>query len=247
MISLNGKTIEFTLFPDNASQVWKIPEDEFLTNSFVKWDFHHEGEFIRLAQLKDLLDSKACRVSLEITYLPYGRQDKEISNNTTFGLYTFARLLNSLNFDKVSIIDPHSSVALELIRKSKAFYPIEDVNRLVEDLNIDLLCYPDNGARFKYRPIYKHNHIYGHKIRDQLTGHITNYSVVGEVKDKKILIVDDICDGGATFLLLTKDLLVLGAKEVHLFVTHGIFSKGRKVLLNSGIKTINCYSNIKET
>jgi len=52
------------------------------------------------------------------------------------------------------------------------------------------------------------------------------------------MIVDDICDGGATFILLAKELYAAGAKEVNLFVTHGIFSKGLIPLYEAGIKRI---------
>lgn len=58
------------------------------------------------------------------------------------------------------------------------------------------------------------------------------------LNDKNILIVDDICDGGATFMLLTKDLYKRGAKSINLFVTHGIFSKGLKPLKEAGINRI---------
>jgi ribose-phosphate pyrophosphokinase len=43
----------------------------------------------------------------------------------------------------------------------------------------------------------------------------------------RCLIVDDICDGGATFVALARKLREAGAIEVSLFVTHGIFSKGK--------------------
>jgi phosphoribosylpyrophosphate synthetase len=61
---------------------------------------------------------------------------------------------------------------------------------------------------------------------------------VGDCKDKRVLIVDDICDGGKTFELLAKDLYNAGAEEVNLFVTHGLFSKGLIPLKLAGIKRI---------
>jgi ribose-phosphate pyrophosphokinase len=50
------------------------------------------------------------------------------------------------------------------------------------------------------------------------------------VNGKTVLIIDDICDGGKTFLELGKKLKELGAKSVLLHVTHGIFSKGRDAM-----------------
>ena len=80
--------------------------------------------------------------------------------------------------------------------------------------------------------------MYGEKVRDQLTGNIVRYKIVGEPVGKNVLIIDDICDGGMTFKLLAKDLLAAGAKSVVLFVTHGLFSKGLQTLKDSGIQRI---------
>lgn len=246
MIYLNGTPVPTTRFPDNTSQVWKIPENQFYVNptAKVRWDYSHEAEFLELAQLKALLDADERPATLEITYLPYGRQDKEVSNQATFGLLTFAKLLNSLNFNKVVIHDPHSSVALDLIENSKAVYPEDLICEMIHVGLFDIACYPDKGARTKYSEVYKDliggAHVYGEKVRDQLTGNITKYDLVGgeRVKGKKVMIIDDICDGGMTFKILAKDLLEAGATEVNLLVTHGIFSKGVRTLKEAGISRV---------
>jgi ribose-phosphate pyrophosphokinase len=91
----------------------------------------------------------------------------------------------------------------------------------------------------KYSKIYDDwPFIYGEKVRDQASGRITSYQVVGDAKGKRVLIIDDICDGGQTFMLLTRELLSAGASQVVLFVTHGIFSKGIRSLFDSGISQI---------
>lgn len=246
MLYLNDKPVQVTMFPDNTSQVWKLPADITVNDDnkydTVKWEFSHEGEFLQLAQLADLIE-KVYRHDwkLILPYLPYGRQDKNFSNEATFALRTFAYLLNSLGTFCVEILDPHSEVAIELIDNSVAVYPTDIVHKLVYSEDIDVLCYPDSGAVKKYSKMYSEcipvldGFIYGEKVRDQATGHITSYKLVGDPKDKNVLIVDDICDGGMTFKLLAKDLLEAGAKSVRLFVTHGIFSKGVRTLRESGI------------
>ena len=239
MISINGQKLETTYFPDGTTQVWKLSES-ILNKScaWVAWKFSSETEFLQLAQLKTLLDSRNIKTSLTLTYLPYGRQDKEVSNNSTFALHTFAKLLNSLEFSDVFCNDPHSEVASKLINNFYPVYPIDEVCRVAKLVESNTLCYPDKGAVSKYTKVFDFSYIYGEKVRDQSTGNILNYKLVGDPAGKNILIVDDICDGGMTFILLTKDLLVAGAKSVTLFVTHGIFSKGVKVLLNAGIQRI---------
>lgn len=244
MLSLNGQPVPITMFPDKTSQVWKLPEDILKYEDYaeIEWEFDHEGEIMQLAQLAHLLSYVTIYKTLTIKYLPYGRQDKEVSNNATFALRTFAMILNTMGMDKVIIEDPHSEIALQLIKNSEATYPIKLVETIAQSMNGEVvLCYPDKGAVTKYTEVYKslyRPHIYGEKVRDQLTGNILSYQVIGECVGKTVLIVDDICDGGATFKILAKDLLAAGAKEVNLFVTHGIFSRGVKTLFESGISRV---------
>jgi ribose-phosphate pyrophosphokinase len=241
MIYLDGVPVNITVFPDKTSQVWKVEGlDATKTRHAVRWDFESEEEIIRLAQLKDLLDSYGKTATLDIMYLPYGRQDKPISNEATFALRTFAKILNGMSFTFIWIYDPHSEEALRLINNSAPIYPISDVTTIASMENIDLLCYPDKGARTKYHELFGHKfaHIYGEKVREQSTGYITRYELIGSPKDKNVLIVDDIADAGATFKILAKDLLANGAKKVVLFVSHGIFSKGIDTLFESGIHKV---------
>lgn len=245
MIYLNGEPVNTTIFPDNTSQVWKLSERVLTQSNYahVVWEYSHEGEFMQLAQLKDLLDQYGLRATLRIKYLPYARQDKEITNSTTFALRTFSRLLNSLHFDEIIIMDPHSEVADMLIKNCEIRYPHDTLQKVVEIVKPSLVCYPDMGADAKYSYVYPYNAIFGSKVRNQETGYIEKYELVGDkenlnLRGNNILIVDDICDGGMTFKLLTKELKEAGAEEVNLFVTHGIFSKGLRTLRESGINRI---------
>lgn len=240
MILLNGQPVPITHFPDNTSQVWKLP-NELLFDSkefWIDWRFSHEGEIMHLAQLAHLL-SRVTRTPmyLLIRYLPYGRQDKSVQNHQTFALHTFAGIINSMGFDQIEIIDAHSSVATDLLVNAVSIQSTE-LSRIWNEGHYDLVCYPDKGANSKYSKEYDYPHVFGNKTRDQLTGHITGYELYGDVYGKRVLIVDDICDGGATFQILTKDLLANGAKEVALFVTHGIFSKGVRTLFDAGIARV---------
>lgn len=239
MIYLNGTKVTPTIFPDKTSQVWNLTSirTQSRDENIVKWVFENESEFMYLAQLAMLLSMEDIDYSLELPYLPYGRQDKEISNNTTFALRTFAYLLNELNFSQVVIRDAHSEVALELINYSRSYFMTETLNNLLN--NYTTVCFPDAGACDRYNEYFPdYNIVNGSKQRDQQTGYITSYSFKGDVKDRNILIIDDICDGGMTFIILAKSLLEAGANQVDLYVSHGIFSKGKQVLHDSGITNI---------
>lgn len=247
MITLDGTQIVPTLFPDGTKQVWKLNE-KLLTPvlpypkfpAYIKWTYENDGELLQLAQLKVLLDSLDRKTKLEIEYLPYGRQDKQVSNEATFGLHPFAKLLNTLKFDDITILDPHSPIAIQAIVGARAYYPTLLVEQVILDNGIDILCFPDHGAQEKYAKMYTGTpNVFANKIREASTGAILETKLNGSVKNQRVLIVDDICDGGATFTSLAKVLKENGANYVGLYVTHGIFSKGIQLLLEAGIDKVS--------
>lgn len=245
-----------TIFPDGTSQVWKLSEEILSWKKVViRWDFEKEEEFLWVAQLAHLLDKYCSNVTLEMPYLPYARQDKEISNESTFALSVFSKLLNTLPLKSVVVYDAHSKIASKLIVGLDDQFPQEKLFRFIKRGTTDFICYPDAGAKERYKNIicnvkqYIHSEICGEKTRDQSTGNITKYKVITDavadwttLKDKSILIVDDICDGGMTFIFLAKELRKMGVKEVNLYVTHGIFSKGIRCLRDAGINRIFTYN-----
>jgi len=237
MITLNGHRVTPTIFPDKTSQVWKLDKAAICEDgNRVRWEFENEGEFLQLAQLKTFLDLH-CKfdTSLELPYLPYARQDKEVTNETTFAFYTFAELLNHLNFSKVFVFDPHN---VELTKRliDRVDITMPDIGKIVKWAGDATPVYPDAGAAKRYVAITKA--LYCEKVRDQSTGEITGLKVKGKVQKKSYIIIDDICDGGRTFIEVAKKLYAAGAKEVHLYVSHGIFSKGLEPLRDAGIKRI---------
>ncbi len=245
MIYLNNVLITPTIFPDKTSQVWKLP-GELLADIQdagyyeVTWDFQSEAEFMHLAQLKHLLEElfPGLSAQLYLPYLPYARQDKDVSNKQTFALHTFSKLLNSLKFSEVIFFDCHSDIAIEQINFSGSLRPKKEILSYIDLLKADTICFPDIGAEQRYDLGHEISRICGNKILASETGLINHYDVIGDAKDKTVLIVDDICDGGMTFILLAKKLKEMHAKEIHLFVSHGPFTKGVQVLKDAGINRI---------
>jgi ribose-phosphate pyrophosphokinase len=239
VILLNGNEISPTIFPDNTSQVWNI--QEYLTpygRDVITFDFESEEEIFWLYQLAHLIHNQSSCAILKMDYLPYARQDKGVSDFTTFALYSFAKIINQMNFHEVHCVDPHSPVS-DIIRNLKVSYPLVEVMTAFK--GFDIACYPDKGAIDKYLPIYGLPSVCATKIRDQRTGEILTTTFNDNVLNKKILIIDDICDGGRTFIGLAKVLYNKGASSVGLFVTHGLFTKGIEVLKDAVISHIGYY------
>lgn len=247
MIKLNNSTINITIFPDKTSQCWKL-EDGLIKSDYNKiiWDFENESEFMHLAQLCTLLkNTTTSHIALDIPYFPYARQDKEISNESTFALRTFCKLLDSLEVNLIKTFDIHSSIAIEILKTPFInLTPEKEIASLIEDSYIDLIIYPDKGAKTRYNRLIGdiRSSIAFEKIRVQSTGIISGLKADNEAlleKSYNVLVVDDLCDGGMTFIKIAEYILKT-KKEVclTLYTSHGIYSRGTKVLFDSGYHKI---------
>lgn len=198
-------------------------------------------DIVELAQLKDALDNlpnKWYFPTLELMYLPYARADRRFVPGDSYGLAIFARLINALNFHRVYTFDVHSSVAKELIPNLINLDPIhhyDQVGPVIKHLGKKDLCLipPDKGARARYDfDSYNLPVLLAGKTRDEKTGALSGFYIEEAVKTyKKALIVDDICDGGGTFVGLAKEIHKHNPNIVlSLYVSHGIFSQGKEAL-----------------
>lgn len=183
-----------------------------------------------------LLACDTCRnmgyqgIRLDIRYLLGARMDRAIDATNPFTLQTIARIINSCGFSRVRILDAHSEVATKLIRNSVNVLPKIAVNQVLASLGDVDIVIPDKGATIRVNSLGVYVGHWMHqcfKERDPQTGKLTNFRVPTEgLKGRNCLIIDDICDGGGTFVGLAKELKAAGARNVFLFVTHGIFSRG---------------------
>ncbi|MCP5006663.1 MAG: ribose-phosphate pyrophosphokinase [Planctomycetes bacterium] len=185
-------------------------------------------------------------ITLSLHYVPYARQDRVCNVGESFSLKVFCDLINACGFDKVYITDPHSDVAPALLNN----VVIQEQHSLTQCIRekYDSIISPDGGAlkkAFKTAQYMKAEVIVASKVRDVSTGDIVKTEVHADIVPDKVLIVDDICDGGRTFIELAKVLRAKGAETVDLYVTHGIFSKGFEVfegLINTIYTTDSFYN-----
>lgn len=239
------RDLHVTIFPDKSSQVWQLDEKILEAGTkTITWYFESEAELFHMSQLVRLLRRSVQiedKITLVIPFLPYSRQDKIVSNNTTFARDVFLDYLSTLQVSQIVTYDVHSSFP----RYCNNWIVSKDVNAQVQKAlgacNADLVCFPDKGATTRgYEIRNSDNEIpsfHLDKIRNQTTGKIESLvcSLPLDLEDCNILIVDDICDGGRTFIDASKLLKEMGAKTVSLYVTHGILSQGLHPLFEGGI------------
>lgn len=244
--------IDHGVFPDGA--VWlkvtgELPAFAQLMRIRVA-AMRDMNDFMLLAQLVDAVRhvTDVAVSHLQLAWLPWARQDRHMVAGDSFALKVFANQLNTLNFDKVFILDPHSDAAAAAINNCVAIpqetclLQSETLCRAIAQGDLMLVA-PDAGALKKIHNVAKATGAKSYAIltkeRDVASGNLTGFALVaGEVAGKDLLIVDDLCDAGGTFIGSAQVLREAGARSVSLYVTHGIFSKGVDNLLNNGIDAI---------
>lgn len=185
----------------------------------------------------------APRFELEVPYLPYARQDRVCHPGEADSLSVIAALIGTAHFDSVMVWDVHNWNAT-----ASKWFPGILVNRCADVFvkriawesgrGSPVIVAPDEGAVERAELCAKALNtqvIYAEKDRDPDTGAITGITVItpqpNQFADKDFLIVDDICDGGRTFIELAKMLRPLTTGKIFLYVTHGIFSNGFNELM----------------
>lgn len=184
------------------------------------------------------------KVALCLPYMPYGRQDRPTAPGTAYSLWVFANILSVGKFDQIFTLDPHSS-------KTDRHIPnlhtpsLHALYSRITDKHISrkdgpyIIVAPDEGAMSRARTCstaMKNSGyditdvVYAKKVRDPATGQVTSIQLSGAELEPtdRVIVVDDICDGGRTFIELAKALGKVAHKT--LFVTHGLFSKGIDVV-----------------
>lgn len=212
-----------------------------------------------LVNLVDALRTRFgdCTMNLFMGYIPYARQDRVCNKGESLAIKNFTNIINSLNFSKVYVADPHSDVAPALIDNVR-IKPVEQILAANFELSIRLrqesnlvLVSPDYGATKKVQKVSKYFGgipvVQGTKERDLATGALTGFDLYGDVNGKHCFIVDDIGDGMGTFLGLAKILKERGATGISIYVSHGIFSKGMKILdgIFDTVYTTNSFKRVE--
>ena len=227
MIKVGNVEIKQGQFPDGTLLMKFDPNgDEFDTrgNILVEWYYENDAELFSLICVKRHLDRvySYSDVVLEMPYIPHARMDRVKSDEDVFTLKYFCEVINSLNFKVVHVRDAHSNVSLALLNNVVDEGVRGYVVAAAKESGAEALFFPDEGAMKRYSEHFAVPYAFGMKKRDWETGKILGLDIINaeNIKDKNVLIVDDICSRGGTFFYAAKALKAAGAKSVSLYVTH---------------------------
>jgi len=228
-----------------------IPDDESVVGMLHQYTTYQQ--FVAAMIAADRIHEDFPMTDLYLPYLPGARQDKpralrapqdkatgDVLRTRDFTL----DLIDMVRFKTVHILDPHSDIDYQVNNlQVKTYSPAETVAKFIANSGYDGIIAADAGgceragavARLTGLPL-----LHNRKFRDPITNALKGDSIIGLHKNEHYLVVDDICDGGGTFLNLADHIDGAGA-TADLYVTHGLFTKGAAGKLKQ--RYVNLYAS----
>jgi ribose-phosphate pyrophosphokinase len=174
--------------------------------------------------------SSAKNITAVIPYFGYARQDRKVAPRTSISAKLVSNLITKAGADRIVTVDLHAG-------QIQGFFDIPVDNLFATPIfarhvkkNIkgkNLICVsPDVGGVERSRALARKLDI-GIAIIDKrrpAPGKSQVMNVIGNVNNKTCIIVDDIIDSGGTIVNAAQALINRGAKEVHVYITHGVLS-----------------------
>jgi ribose-phosphate pyrophosphokinase len=255
---ISGKEYQITktVFPAGESCIRIDAPDglqsfEINPRARIVFNFKNNSDLFDLALVVDAarrLFYARFKFVLEMPYLPYARQDRVCNVGESLSVKVVADFINALDFERVICHDIHSPVGAALINnlfQHPLTFCARHIGNYCKPENTAVIS-PDAGAEKKVFDFAKQlgydSVIRATKVRNVATGKIERTSLLDPIRPpfgvtphKEFLIVDDICDGGRTFIELAKAIKAdvnyptNEDRKISLYVTHGIFSAGLEV------------------
>lgn len=202
--------------------------------------------------------SSAKEITVVLPYFGYGRSDKKGTGRSCIGSAVIATILESLGVNRIIAIDLHADqiqgnfkIPFEHISGKNLFLSKIEEKRLMHghsEYENWMLCSPDAGGTVrvqKFADALNLPHVIMSKRRDK-PGSVGSMQLIGDVKDKNVIIIDDMVDTGGTLIKAIEYLYNEGAKVVYAVITHPILSNNAMdKLLAANVKLIT--SNTRNT
>lgn len=217
-------------FPDGEIQI-TLEEFSRKDNVEVRCRITNAEELFLVKQVFDILDRSEVVYDVFISYLMGMRMDRVMDFNRPFTLKIVADILKSSKARSFDVLEPHSGRTIDFL--GIAHEPV--IERLIpNELQDYQLVFPDAGAKERYGSLFywgfDADTIFCSKVRDIKTGKILSIQVDNPEKlsNRPMLIVDDLCDGGGTFVGVAEVIRAikpdakLNIKVIHMVNPRGI-------------------------
>ena len=189
--------------------------------------------------------SSAKNITAVIPYFGYARQDRKVVPRTSISAKLVSNLITQAGADRIVTVDLHAGqiqgffdIPVDNLYATPIFY-----RHIKKNLKLNnLVCVsPDVGGVARTRGLSKLLNVNLAIVdkRRPAPGKSEVMNIIGNIKNKICIIVDDIIDSGGTIVNAAKMLKSKGAKEIHVYITHGVLSGDAvKKIKNSPIKKL---------
>lgn len=235
LINQNESEVKYHIdrYPDGQIQLVLDNLDDNKCELVIMTRLRSSDDLFLLMQLSDIVSRRGLKVDqLIITYLLAARTDRLFNMNTSFTLKIVADVINSFD-TAVKILTPHSDRSLSLINKSiqdDIYYYLDRYDS--KFWNNLVLVAPDEGAADRLK---EYVDFYGYKTITCIKKRSSNGSIESvtinnpyqmSFNKSRLLVLDDLCDGGGTFIAIAPELRKLSPKSLEIAVTHAIQKSG---------------------
>ncbi len=227
-------------------------EDVFVIQSTA---YPANDNIMELLVVMDALKrASARRITAVIPYFGYARQDRKPAPRTPISAKLVANIITVAGADRVLSLDLHAAqiqgffdIPVDNLYAAPVFS--RDISERFEKGNIAVIS-PDVGGVVRARALAKRIDATLAIVdkRREKPGSSEVINIIGDVKGKDCIIVDDIVDSAGTLCNAAEALMKDGAKSVSAYITHGVLSgKALERIANSALKELVMTDSIKPT
>lgn len=246
---LGAGTVSFTtsIFADGAINFRIVSSvgSEVLITARV----NNSDDFMCLIMATDALrEMGTTDIYVFLPFLPYARQDRVCRQGEALSLRAFAQLINVQAYKGVYAFEAHSAVASQQIGRFRSISNSKFVIKVLDGRSDVWTLFPDKGAGARYGNVcslYADHLCVCEKVRGDSGAIMETKIPVEDFLGKDVYMIDDICDGGRTFIAISQEIRKRNVGAINLIVSHGIFSHGEEVLREGGIDHVFTTDSIK--
>jgi len=247
LLGVEPTSVFFKAFPDGESYVRLDGTVEDETAVIVQTTSPpQDTHLIQLALIADAAKrNNAKRVVAVVPYLAYARQDKVFLKGEAVSIEAIARMLKAAGIDSLITVNIHQESVLERFpfqAKSISAIPLLAEHFLQKGFKGAFALAPDKGAidiAEEASKVLGGDFGYLEKQRDRYTGRVTVERKEFAVKDKAVIIFDDIISTGGTIVAAANILKELGAAKVYAACVHPLLvGEAEKRIRQAGVEEI---------
>jgi ribose-phosphate pyrophosphokinase len=218
-----------------------VNQDIEIFQSFTLGKFN--DDLMKLQVVCDVLKRNNVKsIKLISPFLPYTRQDRTYDTKSSLGSKLVADIVNNCGIAEIVTYDLHA-LQIEGFFNCKVQH-LSMIPNFIADIKSrfkteNVIVFPDAGSASRFKRFFAEESFDIAIINKNRTENGIKMSILGNVRGKNAIIIDDMIDGGGTIIEASKLLLENNASEVNVYATHGIFSGDAvEKINNSSIKEV---------